>query len=61
MAGRRTKNGTILGFEETLWQAADKIRGHMDPLEYKYVALGLIFLQYISDAFEERREEIRKT
>ncbi|MBU0595978.1 type I restriction-modification system subunit M N-terminal domain-containing protein [Candidatus Bipolaricaulota bacterium] len=52
-------NGATLGFEETLWQAADKMRGHMDPSEYKHVALGLIFLKYISDAFEERREAIR--
>ena len=44
-----------LGFEEKLWGAADKMRGHMDPAEYKHVALGLIFLKYISDAFEERR------
>jgi len=58
MAARRS-NGATLGFEETLWQAADKMRGHMDPSEYKHVALGLIFLKYISDAFEERREEIR--
>jgi len=57
MAKRTT--GATLGFEETLWQAADKMRGHMDPSEYKHVALGLIFLKYISDAFEERREEIR--
>ena len=53
------KSGATLGFEETLWQAADKMRGHMDPSEYKHVALGLIFLKYISDAFEERREQIR--
>jgi len=55
----KKSNGATLGFEETLWQAADKMRGHMDPSEYKHVALGLIFLKYISDAFEERREEIR--
>ena len=42
-------NGANLGFEEKLWQAADKMRGHMDPGEYKHVALGLIFLKYISD------------
>jgi len=54
------KNGATLGFEETLWQAADKMRGHMDPSEYKHVALGLIFLKYISDAFEERRQEIKQ-
>jgi type I restriction enzyme M protein len=53
-------NGATLGFEETLWQAADKMRGHMDPSEYKHVALGLIFLKYISDAFEERRQEIEQ-
>ncbi len=50
----RTPNGAIVGFEEKLWAAADKMRGHMDPAEYKHVALGLIFLKYISDAFEER-------
>jgi type I restriction enzyme M protein len=48
-------NGTNLGFEEKLWQAADKMRGHMDPAEYKHVVLGLVFLKYISDSFEERR------
>jgi len=56
----KKNSGATLGFEETLWQAADKMRGHMDPSEYKHVALGLIFLKYISDAFEERREGIRK-
>jgi type I restriction enzyme M protein len=45
-------NGGNLGFEQKLWQAADKMRGHMDASEYKHVALGLIFLKYISDAFE---------
>ncbi len=48
-------NGANLGFEATLWAAADKLRGHMDAAEYKHVVLGLIFLKYISDAFEERR------
>ena len=43
-----------LGFEEKLWAAADKMRGHMDAAEYKHVALGLIFLKHISDSFEER-------
>src|SRR5437764_410791 len=37
-----------------LWAAADKLRGHMDAAEYKHVVLGLIFLKYISDAWEER-------
>ena len=44
-----------LAFEATLWAAADKLRGNMDAAEYKHVALGLIFLKYISDRFEERR------
>ncbi len=47
-------NGATLGFEATLWAAADKLRGHLDAAEYKHVVLGLIFLKYISDAFEER-------
>ena len=51
-------NGANLGFEEKLWQAADKMRGHMDPGEYKHVALGLIFLKYISDAFEAKHAEL---
>jgi type I restriction enzyme M protein len=46
-------NGATLGFEATLWAAADKLRGNMDSAEYKHVVLGLIFLKYISDAFEE--------
>ena len=49
-----------LGFEDTLWAAADVLRNNMDPAEYKHVVLGLIFLKYISDAFEERREQIIK-
>src|SRR5438270_6886794 len=42
-----------LGFEAKLWLAADKLRSNMDAAEYKHVVLGLIFLKYISDAFEE--------
>src|SRR3954462_3854803 len=44
--------------EATLWASADKLRGNMDAAEYKHVALGLIFLKFISDRFEERRAEI---
>lgn len=55
---KKKSNGGNLGFEEKLWQAADKMRGHMDPAEYKHVVLGLIFLKYISDAFEERRRHL---
>jgi type I restriction enzyme M protein len=41
-----------LELEKTLWQTADKLRNNMDASEYKHVVLGLIFLKYISDAFE---------
>jgi len=51
-------NGANLGFEQTLWAAADKMRGHMDAAEYKHVALGLIFLKYISDAFQELYDDL---
>jgi type I restriction enzyme M protein len=54
----KEKNFATLGFEEKMWAAADKLRGHMDPGEYKHVILGLIFLKYISDAFEARYKEI---
>jgi len=45
-------NGATLGIESELFAAADKLRGHLDAAEYKNVVLGLIFLKYISDAFE---------
>jgi len=51
-------NGATLGFEQTLWQAADKLRNNMDAAEYKHVVLGLIFLKYISDAFEEKHAQL---
>ncbi|KOR80285.1 N-6 DNA methylase [Bacillus sp. FJAT-21352] len=47
-----------VGFEETLWKAADKLRGSMDSGEYKHVVLGLIFLKYISDKFETKYNEL---
>lgn len=53
---RAAKNGKgELGFEAKLWLAADALRGSMDASEYKHIVLGLIFLKYISDAFEERQ------
>ena len=55
---KKRETAANLGFEEQLWKAADKLRGNMDAAEYKHVVLGLIFLKYISDAFEARREEI---
>ena len=58
-AKKSAKNGANLGFEQTLWQAADKLRGNMDASDYKHVVLGLIFLKYISDAFEERHAALK--
>ena len=55
----RATRGQV-GFEETLWAAADKMRNNMDSGEYKHVVLGLIFLKYISDSFEEIHEKIKK-
>ncbi len=52
---RAAKTVQPLGFEAKLWQAADALRNSMDPSEYKHVVLGLIFLKYISDSFDERR------
>ena len=49
---------TTIGFEEKLWQAADKLRSNMDAAEYKHVVLGLIFLKYVSDSFEEKYQSL---
>jgi type I restriction enzyme M protein len=51
-------NGANLGFEAQLFLAADKLRGNLEPSDYKHVALGLIFLKYISDAFETKHEAL---
>src|SRR5713101_8156076 len=51
-------NGSRLGFEAKLWAAADALRNNMDAAEYKHVVLGLIFLKYISDAFEAKHAEL---
>ena len=53
---KSNENGATLGFEATLYQSADKLRNNLDAAEYKHVVLGLIFLKYISDAFEEKRD-----
>jgi type I restriction enzyme M protein len=53
-----TKPTANLGFEAKLWLAADKLRNNMDAAEYKHVVLGLIFLKYISDTFEEHRAKL---
>lgn len=57
-AAKRTKtsndSSANLGFEAKLWTAADALRNNMDPAELKHVALGLLFLKYISDAYEAK-------
>ena len=55
----KSGNGGDLGFEAELFKAADKLRGNLEPSEYKHVALGLIFLKYISEAFEAQYEKLQ--
>lgn len=55
---KKTDNTAEIGFEEQIWKAADKLRGNLDASEYKNVVLGLIFLKYISDKFEQRYQEL---
>ena len=52
-------NTANVGFEKEIWSAADKLRGNMDASEYKNIVLGLIFLKYISDKFEEKYNELK--
>lgn len=57
--GDKNKNNSAeIGFEQKIWAAADILRGNMDAGEYKHVVLGLIFLKYISEKFEERYQEL---
>ena len=56
-SARARDDSATLGFEAKLWQAADALRNNMDAAEYKHVVLGLIFLKYISDAFEAKHAE----
>lgn len=58
MAKKQQKNTAEIGFEDKLWAAADVLRGNLDAAEYKNVVLGLIFLKYLSDRFEERYHEL---
>ena len=52
------ENGSDLGIEASLFKTADKLRGNMEPSDYKHVALGLIFLKHISDSFELKRQHL---
>ncbi len=58
MESAKAKNGESAGLEAKLWAAADALRNNMDAAEYKHVVLGLIFLKYISDAFEAKHAEL---
>ena len=58
MAKQTRNNGANLGFEAELFKAADKLRGNMEPSDYKHVVLGLIFLKHISDSFEAKRSQL---
>ncbi|GGM65668.1 type I restriction endonuclease subunit M [Micromonospora sonchi] len=51
---------TMADLRDTLWKAADKLRGSMDAAQYKDFVLGLVFLKYVSDSFEERRDQIKQ-
>lgn len=58
MAKKKADNTVEIGFEQQIWSAADKLRGNIDASEYKNVVLGLIFLKYISDKFDQRYQEL---
>jgi type I restriction enzyme M protein len=55
---RPNGTGANVGYEAELWRMADALRGGMDAAEYKHIALGLLFLKYISDAFEEKHARL---
>jgi type I restriction enzyme M protein len=57
-AKKKEPSDATVGYEAKLWQMADALRGSMDAAEYKHVVLGVIFLKYISDAFEEQHEKL---
>lgn len=58
MAKKKSDNTAEIGFEEQIWKAADKLRGNIDASEYKNVVLGLIFLKYISDKFDQKHQAL---
>lgn len=55
---KKATNTADIGFEQKIWEAADKLRGNVDASEYKHVILGLIFLKYLSDHFEEQYQKL---
>ena len=56
----KANGGANLGFEAQLFLAADKLRKNLEPSDYKHVVLGLIFLKYVSTAFEAKHAELLK-
>jgi type I restriction enzyme M protein len=54
-----SRDSSDLSYADTLWKAADALRGQVDAAEYKHVVLGLLFLKYISDSFQSRRDELQ--
>ncbi|MCF5144401.1 N-6 DNA methylase [Pseudomonas sp. PA-6-1D] len=52
-------NTSDFNYADTLWKAADTLRGQVDAAEYKHVVLGLLFLKYVSDSFDSRRDDLR--
>ena len=60
MAKKKIKFSAEEPLEKQLWKSADKLRKNIDAAEYKHVVLGLIFLKYISDAFEELYKKLKK-
>jgi type I restriction enzyme M protein len=56
----KSDSSATIGFEAKLWLTADKLRNNMDAAEYKHVVLGLIFLKYISDSFEEHYNKLKE-
>jgi len=61
MPKTKKANNKSESFEATLWQAADKLRKNIDAAEYKHIVLGLIFLKYVSEAFESLRAQLVKS
>lgn len=59
--GRKKKEPPAKDFKAVLWASADKLRAQMDAAEYKHLVLGLIFLKYISDTFEEQKQKVLAT
>ena len=60
-SGKKVNADAPLGLEAEMWQAADTLRGSMEPSSYKHVVLPLLFLKHVSDAFEHKRQELEKT